>query len=200
MTAFASLIGELCRLCFLMTIPLPTGPGLPWAEPSVYKYYHSMVSYWVKNILNICFFCFFRYKFVWQCEFYVRNTEYFKRGRCFCWGILMRWESILRFFEIVIQSCLTWSDDLMRQRGRFITNYSFLYIVRNVFIIFLKLLIASVLCSSFSLRSIGAMQSSVSITSIGVNLIALSISISAPFWAASRRGVYGVSPNNASIL
>ena len=35
MTAFASVIGELCRPCFLRTIPLPTGPGLPSVNISI---------------------------------------------------------------------------------------------------------------------------------------------------------------------
>ena len=33
-TAFASMIGELCRPHFFLTIPLPTGAGFPQAEPS----------------------------------------------------------------------------------------------------------------------------------------------------------------------
>ena len=75
---------------------------------------------------------------------------------------------------------MTW----MRQRCRFITNYSFLHIVRNIFIIFFwKSLITSVLCSSCSLRSMDAIQSSASIASKGVDFIATNINI--PFWAAS---------------
>ena len=146
-TAFASLIWELCRLCFLVTIPLPTVPGftglwLPWTEPSV-----SITILWSVTRSKYCFFCFFRYKFVWQCECQVRDTEYFKEEGISCWDSN---EMSFRFLEMVVKSCLTgWSR---WDRGVDLLPIIFFSMLLEIyFSFFWKSLIASVLCSSSSL-------------------------------------------------
>lgn len=100
--------------------------------------------------------------------------------------MLMRWMSILRFFEMGVKSCLTWWPRWNRGVD---------LLPSILFSIFLEILYIYHFLEKFDslsslqflcLRSMGAMQGSTSISSKGVDFITLSINISAPFWTASR--------------
>ena len=100
--------------------------------------------------------------------------------------MLMRWMSILRFFEMGVKSCLTWWPRWNRGVD---------LVPSILFSIFLEILYIYHFLEKFDslsslqflcLRSMGAMQGSTSISSKGVDFITLSINISAPFWTASR--------------
>ena len=122
---------------------------------------------------------------MWICLYVISGIWNISKEGGVSVGILMRWVSVLRFSEIVIKSCLTWW--LRWDRGVDLLPIIFFSMLLEIYFSFLgENLIALVLYSSCSLRSVGVMQSSTSISSKGVDFTALSINISAPFWAASR--------------
>ena len=101
-----ALTGELSRPCFLMTVPFPTGPGLPWAEPSV----NIITIVWsVTGSRTVGMYVFsassdLNLSGIVNIMLGIQNI--LKEGGVSV-GILIRWESILRFLEMVVKSCLT---------------------------------------------------------------------------------------------
>ena len=105
-----------------------------------------------------------------------------KEGGVFL-GILMKWVSVLQFLEMVVK--VVWTDNLDEIEVLIYYSIFFNMFLEKYLSFFWKSLISSFLCSPCRLRSIGAMQSSASMVSKGVNFIALSMNISAPSWATS---------------
>ena len=92
---------------FLMTIPLPTFPGLSLAESSV-----NITIVWSVTGSRIFWMYFLSassdVNLSGNVNVMLGGIQNISKAGGVSVGILIRWVSVLKFLEIVIKSCLTW--------------------------------------------------------------------------------------------